>query len=82
MSKTKKEIPYYPKAKIICACGNIITTGSTVPEMHVEICAKCHPFYTGKQKLIDTGGRVEKFKKRLEKKRGLEEKKKKVKSSK
>lgn len=58
---TKQKIQYYPKAKIICACGNVITTGSTVPEMHVEICAKCHPFYTGKQKLIDTGGRIEKF---------------------
>jgi large subunit ribosomal protein L31 len=73
---TKQKIQYYPKAKIICACGNVITTGSTVPEMHVEICAKCHPFYTGKQKLIDTGGRIEKFKKRLAKKKEIEEKKK------
>jgi len=68
----KQKIPYHPKAKIICACGNIITTGSTLPEMHVEICAKCHPFYTGKQKLIDTGGRIEKFKKRLAKKEEME----------
>jgi len=61
----KKEIhpKYYPKAKIICSCGNIITAGSTVPEIHVEICSKCHPFYTGKQKLLDTSGRLERFKK-------------------
>lgn len=71
---SKQKIQYYPNAKIICACGNVIVTGSTVPEMRVEICAKCHPFYTGKQKLIDTGGRIEKFKKRLEKKKELEEK--------
>jgi len=60
-------LPYYKEAKIICACGNIITTGSTVKEMHVEICSKCHPFYTGKQKLLDRSGRLERYKKRLEK---------------
>jgi large subunit ribosomal protein L31 len=54
---------YYPKAKVICNCGNIITTGSTVAETHVEVCSKCHPFYTGKQKLMDTSGRLERFKK-------------------
>ncbi|MEK7580508.1 MAG: 50S ribosomal protein L31 [Patescibacteria group bacterium] len=66
----KKEIhpTYHPGAKIICACGNIINSGSTVNEMHVEICSKCHPFYTGKQKLIDTGGRIERFKRLIEKK--------------
>lgn len=52
---------YYPDGKIICACGNEFTVGSTVPEIHVELCSKCHPFYTGKQKLIDTSRRVEKF---------------------
>jgi large subunit ribosomal protein L31 len=52
---------YYPDAKIVCACGNIMTIGSTVPEIHVELCSNCHPFYTGKQKLIDTSRRVEKF---------------------
>ncbi len=52
---------YFPEAKIVCACGNIMTVGSTVPEIHVELCSKCHPFYTGKQKLIDTARRVEKF---------------------
>jgi large subunit ribosomal protein L31 len=53
---------YFPDAKIVCACGNVMTVGSTVKEIHVELCAKCHPFYTGKQKLIDTERRVEKFK--------------------
>ncbi|MFA5185976.1 MAG: 50S ribosomal protein L31 [Patescibacteria group bacterium] len=52
---------YYPEAKLVCACGNVITAGSTIPEIHVELCSKCHPFYTGKQMLIDTAGRVEKF---------------------
>lgn len=52
---------FYPEAKLICACGNVITAGSTVPEIHVELCSKCHPFYTGKIKLIDAARRVEKF---------------------
>lgn len=52
---------YFPDAKIVCACGNVIMAGSTVEEIHVELCSKCHPFYTGKQKLIDTARRVEKF---------------------
>jgi len=66
----KKDIhpTYYPNAIIHCACGNIIKTGSTKQEMHVEVCSACHPFYTGKEKIIDTAGRVEKFKQRLEKK--------------
>jgi len=58
--------PKYMQAKIICACGRSYTTGSTKPELHVEVCSDCHPFYTGKQKLVDTGGRVERFQKRLE----------------
>ncbi|MFN2382658.1 MAG: 50S ribosomal protein L31 [Gemmatimonadota bacterium] len=53
--------PEYVDARIICACGTIIETRSTVPEIHVEICSSCHPFYTGRQKLLDTAGRVEKF---------------------
>ncbi len=58
----KKDIhPDYVDARIVCACGNIIETRSTVPEIHVEICSSCHPFFTGKQKLVDTAGRVEKF---------------------
>ena len=55
---------YFPEAKIICACGNSFVTGATQEEIRVEICAKCHPFYTGEEKLIDTAGRVEKFKSR------------------
>lgn len=59
----KKEIhpQYYPKCKVSCACGNTFTTGSTEPELKVELCSACHPFYTGKQKLVDTARRVEKF---------------------
>lgn len=55
---------YYPNAKVICACGNTFTVGSTVEELHVEICSACHPFFTGKQKLMDAAGRVDRFKKR------------------
>ena len=58
---------YYPKAKVTCACGEHFTVGATVPELHVEICSKCHPFYTGKQSLIDTTGRVERFRARTAK---------------
>ena len=53
--------PEYKAARIICACGNVIETRSTVGEIHVEICSSCHPFFTGRQKLVDTAGRVEKF---------------------
>ena len=56
--------PKYQKAIVKCACGETFETGSTKSELKVEICSKCHPFYTGKQKLVDTGGRVDKFKKR------------------
>jgi len=64
----KKDIhpQYYPNAKVRCACGATFTIGSTKPEIQVEICSQCHPFYTGKEKLIDTAGRVEKFKARKE----------------
>lgn len=55
---------YYPQAKVTCACGASFTVGSTLPEIHVEICSQCHPFYTGKQSLVDTTGRVERFKAR------------------
>lgn len=58
---------YYPEAKVICACGNTFTVGSTVEEIHVELCSSCHPFYTGKQKLVDTARRVEKFQERAAK---------------
>jgi len=59
---------YFPNAKVVCACGNTFTVGSTKEYMEVEICSKCHPFYTGKEKIVDTMGRVEKFRKRLAKK--------------
>ncbi len=58
---------YFDDAKIVCACGNVITAGSTVKEMKVEICSACHPFYTGKKKSLDTTGRVDRFKKLAEK---------------
>lgn len=57
--------PDYKKTTITCACGNVIETGSTVENITVEICSACHPFFTGKQKLVDTGGRVDRFKKRF-----------------
>lgn len=53
---------YYPDAQVICACGNTFTVGSTKPQIHVEICHKCHPFYTGAQKFVDTVGKIERFK--------------------
>ena len=59
---------YYPDAKVICACGNEFSVGSTVKEIHIELCSNCHPFYTGKQKLVDTARRVEKFQERTQKK--------------
>lgn len=58
---------YFPQAKVVCSCGNSFVVGATKPELHVEICAKCHPFYTGEEKLIDTAGRVEKFRTRRSK---------------
>ncbi len=56
--------PEYHKAKVRCACGNEFEVGSTLKEIKVEICSQCHPFFTGKQKLVDTAGRVEKFMKK------------------
>lgn len=55
---------YFPEAKVVCACGNTFTVGSTKPEIYVEICAKCHPFFTGEMRFIDTMGRVERFQKK------------------
>lgn len=57
--------PDYNQTTITCVCGEVIPTGSTKKDIRVEICSKCHPFFTGKQKLVDTGGRVEKFRKRF-----------------
>jgi len=79
----KKDIhrKYYKDAKVICACGYTFITGSTQPEIHVEICSNCHPFYTGKQKVIDDRGRVERFQRMVRKKSELTAKKKAKKSS-
>jgi large subunit ribosomal protein L31 len=65
----KKIHPEYKETQIACACGNIIRMRSTKENIHVEICSKCHPFYTGKQKLVDSAGMVERFQKRYAKKK-------------
>ena len=57
--------PKYDKCTVSCACGNTFETRSTSPAIRVEVCSNCHPFYTGKQKLVDSGGRVDRFKKRF-----------------
>ena len=62
--------PDYVECTVRCSCGNTFTTRSTVPELRVELCSECHPFYTGKQKLVDTGGRVERFNRRYAKQGG------------
>jgi large subunit ribosomal protein L31 len=64
----KKDIhpTYYAEAKVTCACGNTFITGSTLPEIKTDLCSACHPFYTGKQKLVDTAHRVEKFQAKVE----------------
>ena len=59
--------PKYEQATIKCACGNTMQVGSTKKEISVEICSQCHPFFTGKQKLVDTAGRIERFRKKYEK---------------
>jgi len=59
--------PEYYMTKATCACGNIIEVGTTKPEIKVEICSSCHPFFTGKQKLVDTAGRIERFRKKYAK---------------
>ncbi len=67
----KPEIhPEYQAAKVHCACGNEFETRSTLAEIRVEICSACHPFYTGKQKMVDTAGKVERFRRRYAKKSG------------
>ena len=64
----KTEIhPEYGLARVHCSCGNQFLTRSTKSDLHVELCSECHPFYTGKQKLVDTGGRVERFQRRAAK---------------
>jgi large subunit ribosomal protein L31 len=59
--------PDYVECQVHCSCGNEFTTRSTVPSLRVELCSECHPFFTGKQKLVDTGGRVDRFNRRLAK---------------
>ena len=56
---------YYPNAVVTCACGNTFMTGSTRPQLRVEICSNCHPFYTGQQRIVDTAGQVERFQRRF-----------------
>jgi len=75
----KKDIhpKYYPEARVKCACGNNFIVGSTREFLEVEVCSNCHPFYTGKEKLMDTQGRVDKFRKKLAKKETMAAKKKK-----
>jgi large subunit ribosomal protein L31 len=62
--------PNYVTAQVHCSCGNTFVTRSTSPDLHVELCNECHPFYTGKQKLVDTGGRVERFERRYGRRKG------------
>ncbi len=74
--KKKTHPQYFNKAKVKCSCGNSFTVGSTKELIETEVCSACHPFYSGKEKIIDAMGRVEKFKKKLEKKEGMKKKKK------
>jgi large subunit ribosomal protein L31 len=60
---------FYPEAKVICACGNSWTVGSTKPEIRTDVCSDCHPFYTGEQRMVDSGGQVERFLKKLERRK-------------
>ena len=62
--KAKIHPKYYPDAKVICSCGNTFTIGSTRKELKVEICSRCHPFFTGEQRVMDKAGQVERFKRR------------------
>jgi large subunit ribosomal protein L31 len=72
----KKDIhPKYSQVEVKCACGNVFKTGSTLPEIKVEICSACHPFYTGKKRIVDRAGRVEKFQRKLVRKEELANKK-------
>lgn len=65
--KTAIHPKWYESAKVTCACGNSFTVGSTIPEIHVEVCSACHPYFTGTMKYIDTAGRVDAFKARMQK---------------
>ncbi|MEX2599629.1 MAG: 50S ribosomal protein L31 [Dehalococcoidia bacterium] len=63
--KTEIHPKYYPEARVVCSCGNTFTVGATKPEIKVEICSACHPFFTGEQRIVDTEGRVERLKRRF-----------------
>jgi len=63
--KEKIHPKYFPDAKVTCACGNSFNTGSTQPILKVEVCSKCHPFFTGEQRIVDAAGRVERFKRKF-----------------
>jgi len=76
MPKKNIHPKYYPNATVVCACGNTFTVGSTKEHIEIEVCSECHPFYTGKSKIIDTMGQVQKFKERLAKKKNFAKKEK------
>ena len=63
--KDKIHPKYYPEAKVVCSCGNTFTVGATKPVLKIELCSKCHPFFTGEQRIVDTTGQVERFKRRF-----------------
>jgi len=63
--KPKIHPQYYHNARVVCSCGNTFITGSTKPELRVELCGRCHPFFTGEQRIVDTEGRVERLKRRF-----------------
>ncbi len=63
---------WYPEARVICSCGNTWTTGATLPELRTDVCSKCHPFFTGEQRIVDAEGQVDRFFKRLERRTSIE----------
>ncbi|MCL0060302.1 50S ribosomal protein L31 [Dehalococcoidia bacterium] len=63
--KEKIHPKYYDEAKVVCSCGNNFTVGATQPTLKVEVCSRCHPFFTGEQRIVDTAGQIERFKKRF-----------------
>jgi large subunit ribosomal protein L31 len=67
---------YYPQATVVCSCGNTWTTGSTKPLLRIDLCPRCHPFFTGEQRIVDTAGQVERFMRRLERAQAVPRKKK------
>lgn len=73
---------YFPEAKVTCACGNSFTVGSTKEQINIEICSNCHPFYTGNEKILDSAGRVERFKAKASSKQAVVKKKKDIKAEK